>query len=722
MSIFDKRDNKKTDESKENKQSGNFAGSMFNSVDENKLLNKIETNQRYAETGGQRGKIEKAWHDEYLLYQGGGKQWDTSVGFRSEKGKKRNFNSEDNFVFPMVQNIVASLTVRTPIVTVGETEPQDKDAADVLKDLLPAIAYRNKFTDEYKKIVEQFVKYGPAIGYVAWDQHWIGGSGPNKWVGEIKMQYVKKNEFFPDPAIVDLETRLQDCSFINLKQRKKIDWIKDTWKEKSKYVIEDSVDIPEGDDNEGPDSQQATLITSFHKGVPAFISKEWKADFLKKAEEAEAAGLPYKARDFRDMAKGTLKGVHCAYKVGAILLDYVPYIYDDGLYPFVYRVEYTDEGQPYGMGENRNVMSPQIMHNKVDEIEVMAMLGQGLGGGFYTKAAMSNAQRDEFLDNVAKPNVWHQVNNIHEMEPRKAVQVPSNIINYKNSKRDIVDTITGNTAILQGISPGANVPYATIKDLGARSDLRMKCRANTLSSFLVEMYQLVINRIGQFYTEERTYRVLGDRKLASFEKEAFEVLSYIAGMPQGTAPEVQIQAMIELMKAVKLQKREIMTGQFKREMLVKKWQREIMTDETGAEKPLYEEFIPEFDIRAKAMDERPSDPDYYIEFGMNLFAKGAMGLKALWRTITDGKFPTMEEVIAEIEEMQQAQQQAQQAQIEAQQQAQQQQQEYGVKKQAMQNESVEKQVNTKAMANMLMKMKENEQAQQAAAQAQQTIV
>ena len=93
------------------------------------------------------------------------------------------------------------------------------------------------------------------------------------------------------------------------------------------------------------------------------------------------------------MANGILKGVHCAYKAGNVLLDYVPYIYDDGLYPFVYKVLYTDEQQPWGMGEIRNVVKPQILYNKADEIELGAMLGQGLGGYLYNKGAISATQK-----------------------------------------------------------------------------------------------------------------------------------------------------------------------------------------------------------------------------------------------------------------------------------------------------------------------------------------
>ena len=158
---------------------------------------KIDNAQLYAE-GGKRPDIERDWEDEYKIYIG--KQWETSQGFRSERGRKRNFNSQDNFVLPMVENMLASLITTTPEGEFSGTEPEDDTAAEVLNDLVPFILSRNNFRDQWKKIVRQGLSYGPFIGYVSWDQHWIGGSGPNRWVGEVRTRFLKKSEFYPRPS------------------------------------------------------------------------------------------------------------------------------------------------------------------------------------------------------------------------------------------------------------------------------------------------------------------------------------------------------------------------------------------------------------------------------------------------------------------------------------------------------------------------------------------
>jgi hypothetical protein len=634
--------------------------SSHNSQEEGKLAVEIDNSQQYAE-GGKRTEIERDWEDEYKIYQGGGKQWDTSKGIRTPKGKKRNFNSEDNIVFSTIRNMVAPFSA-PPTTDISGVEQGDNEAAETINDLVASALYRNKFPEQWEKMVLQMTNYGPIIGYVPWDQHWIGGSGPDRWVGEVRTLFVKKEEFFPDPAIIDLEERLQDCSYINLKQRKKLQWFKDTWPEKGQYVLEDTLDIPKGQEDEGQDPQQATLITHFHKGAPYFVSDFWKKRFLEKAQEAEQVSqLPYYAKDLRDMAAGTLKGVHCAYKAGTILLDYVPYIYEDGLYPFVYKVLYSDEKQPWGMGEIRNIVIPQILHNKADEIELGAMLGQGLGGYIYEKGAVSATQKEEFMDSLAKPNTMNEVTDVNRIKPKPTIQVPANISMYKDNKKIMIDTITGNTAVMQGQSLGANTPYATYAELGARADARMRHKAKVLERFMVEFVEMIERRILQNYTEGRKYRILGDRQVAKVQSEAYKTLQQIASMPQGTPPEEQLQALVNLLEFVKQQAQMPKTATYSRKLLVRTWDRETITetDESGqpVKQTLKEEFFPEFDNRVKVMDERPTDRNYWTNLATATLGK-ALGVKNFWKIIDEGKLPRIEDILAELEDMKTSQDKA----------------------------------------------------------------
>jgi hypothetical protein len=317
------------------------------------------------------------------------------------------------------------------------------------------------------------------------------------------------------------------------------------------------------------------------------------------ADEADSQGLPYAAQDYRDMASGKLKGVHVAYKADSTLLEYVPYVYDDGDYPFVFRVLYADEKQPFGMGEVRNLMIPQILHNKADEIELGGMAAEGLGGAYYKKGSIDKSQLNSILAHNSKPGALHEVNDPSGLLFRTGVRVPPSITNYKEHKQRIIDTVSQNTAIQQGISPGANVPYATVEALGARADVRTKAKIEIIEDFLKEVGLKIIKRAGQFYTEKRMFRITGERQEQAKANQVYGVMKQISMMPPGTPPDLQMQAMVELLSI--------------------------------------------------------------INIAMGLLGKG-MGLKAFWKTIDDGKFPPIDDILQELDQQAQAAQQQQMAQ------------------------------------------------------------
>jgi hypothetical protein len=448
----------------------------------------------------------------------------------------------------------------------------------------------------WRKIVLQFLGYGPAIAGVLWDPDWIGGTGPDRWLGDVRIININRKEIFFDPAIINLEERLQECEFITRKPRKKLSWIKERWPKKGQHVgSENNTDDLQ---DEGQDPRQAYVIEHWHRGKPWTVPEEAKAKYLEQAEIAETMEQNlYKAQDLRDMAKGELKGIHVAYVANGVFLGYEPYVYEDGLYPFVYKILYHDENSPFGFGEIRNTKIPQVMHNKADEIEIEAYSREGLGGGYYKEGAISAKQLDEIEKNAGKGGMWLKVNNVHEMKEREGVKTPTSLTNYKEHKQRMVETVAANTPIQQGLSPGANVPYSTVAELGARTDIRTKQKIEVLEDFLTELNKLRINRFKQFYTEDRYYRLKG-----KFGKK--------------------------------------IEGAFNAGEMYRTWEREGEEGMTS-----FEAYVPEFDVSVKIMDEKPNDREYYTRTGFELLSANGMTIEDLWETIDEGEFPPKEQVI-----------------------------------------------------------------------------
>jgi len=573
---------------------------MKNILEEQKIASEILRNQENAESvrkndsTGEFGSVEQVWEDEYKIFNGN--QWGTSFAYRSKEGRQRRPNSIDNFVFPAIMNMHAIITNSTPEVTIEQVGENDKDISQKLTYISRFNDKRNNFSALWKRMVLQYLSYGPIIGSVMWDSEWMGGKGPDRWVGDVRLMYIDRREIYFDPAIIDLEFRLQECSFVHRKYRKKLSYIKTRWD------VEVSEEHNTNDiTNEGSEPNQAYVIEAWHRGLPKIMPKK---EVLRLQEKAfrDKDNDYYRYQKCLEQSRGTVEGIHLAYYSNGILLEYIPYVYDDGLYPFIYKTLYFDENTQHGFGEIRNVKVPQVLHNKADEIEIEAMTRTGLGGKYYMKNAVTPRQLNEIKQNAGKGGMWHEVDNLNGIADKETVSVPASITNYKEHKQRMVETISQNTPIQQGLSPGTHVPYKAIAELGARTDIRTKGKVEVLEDFLKEMNQLRINRFAQFYTQDRYYRIKGEGN-------------------------------------------KIVQGSFNSDEMFFEWSREEIADETGNIDVKKERFVPDFDVSVKIMDEKPTDRNYYTATAADLYKSNAMDIESLWYTLVEGKFPTKEEVL-----------------------------------------------------------------------------
>ena len=613
--------------------------------EENEFLTELVAEQDEAETW--RMPVETKWDDEYKAFVGD--QWNLSFAKRSNDGRKTHPNPVDNFIFPAVMGMTNTITATTPEIALevsdGDNETDDTELEKKITDNIANILDKNKFPAVWKKIVLRGVMYGPFIGTVLWDNDWIGGVGPNRWVGEVRIIAQKQSEIYFDPAILDLEERLQECSFINRKFRKKLQYFKDHW-DNGKYVQVESNDEVE----EPADNSQAWLIEHWHKGKPKFMPEWRKQELLNRAHSympPSAMVDEFKAEKYQQMSEGKVDGVHVAYATRDVFLEYVPYVYEDGLYPFVYKVLYVDEKSPYGFGEIRNAMNPQVMHNKADEIELEGMCVEGLGGKLFQKGAVNPKQLNFITQNNHKGGMWAEVDNVALIKDREGTKVPENIAVYKEHKQRMVETISKNTPIRQGLAPSGNMPYAAIAELGARTDTATKGIVETLEDFLKEMTQLIVNRIKEFYTEERVYKVQEEK--SNVDVSLFRKLKQVAQMPVGEEKYSAIANIIEQMNNPAPEK----YGTFSVQDMTRTWEREPAGyDENGEQTPpKIETYMPDFTAKVKVIDERPTDRNYYVTLAQTLYNAGKLDEETFWEVIEEGKFPPKEIVLDRLEKM-----------------------------------------------------------------------
>jgi hypothetical protein len=555
--------------------------------------------------------IEEQWEDEYKLLRGGGLQWTTNMAYRSRKNRMKRPNSEDNFIHTAIHIQTANITANAPEVRISGKK-QHKEQSTKLTHLCRYNDARNKFYSSWKEIVREYVAYGPAIIKVCWDSEWIGGTGPDRFIGDVKIEHMPKEDTLFDPAVTDLEKNLQKSRYVGFRSRQFIKYIQNRWERFANAVQYDTVD--DNYINEGIEHESVYLYEMYYKGFPEYMPEDRKKELRERAMLKEEQGDHYKARDLYDMAEGDIEGVHLAYYCNDILLEYIPYVYDHGLFPVAFSTRYKDLKNQWGYGEIRNVKIPQLLHNKADEIEIEAMCKEGLGGGYFQEGSISQKQLDNIVENGAKSGMWFPVQDLNGIKERTGVKVPQSITMYKEHKQRMVETVSVNPAVAQGQMPSANAPFKAINMLAGKVDIKTTSASEKLKDLLIEVNKLRIKLFEQFYTEERYYRYTDS----------------LHNMHEGTF------------------RNEEMFDVWSRELS----QEEIMNPETGqleiVQKEMIEKYVPDFDIEVTILSKKPDDRDYYTNLAFELHNRGILTEKHLLFTLDEGRLPDMEEILQDM--------------------------------------------------------------------------
>ena len=550
------------------------------------------------------------WENEYKCYKGD--QWNLSFMNNSKDRRTTRPASIDNIVFPTVEYKKYILTANTPetvvrVLTNDISDDGELDGASkMLTKAVSSILYRNKYSMTWTRSILQGLMHGMLIARVSWDGEWVGGTGEDRWIGEASVDYIKKENFFADPNIDDWEINLQYCAYVMEKQNKPLSWYKKKYPDKADYI--------QLDENTLRDYQkeEADLYLYYHKGTPKDVPSDWKEIFKDKEKDSQD---PLVKEKYKEYANGELEGVHLAMYSGGVLLEYIPYIYEDGLYPFAYKVIHVDEKNQWGFGEIKNIIQPQVLLNKVDEMEAEAYSKQGLGGYLYQRGALSPQQKKQFTEHSHKGGALLEADWVEGIKPMQPVQVPNSISNYKSYKYTMVGEIGGYTNIQKGDAK-SGTPWKAIKDLGARADTRTIGLINKAEMFHREVVELVVSRIKEFYT--------GTRKLIAFENNVPFKMS------------------------------------FEPSYIKEQWKRNV------GEEEVIESYYPELDIRVNIVDAKPTEREYYINLANMMHDRGLIDRQSYLETLEDGKLPQKEVILERLKLLEQQQMQQLQAEQQAQ--------------------------------------------------------
>lgn len=548
------------------------------------LVQKALARLDWCKSSTDRKSFEQRCDDAQRFWKGD--QWSgiKSYGIpgRSAESKKLHPNPVDNYFKAHIEGLVGDITDRPPDIQLRPREPGDEDSARLMEEVVHYIWYRNNGDRKLEFAVRRACLYGPLIAKVYWDPDWVGSPG-NPFIGDVRFFNVLPTQFFVDPRIKATENGvIQQAEFVIYAVRRSLAYIKKHYPERGGEVTADSyaayVDTISGPAEEaliGDDDSTALLIEYWYKGQPM------APDFPKVEREILAP---------KDIERAD--GVHVAIIAGGVLLKHVTYAAP--YYPFVMEWLYPSDDSIYGYGDAHDILMPQLIINKLNEIAIEGAALASQGNWVVEDGVVRNVKY--FQKFASRGGSVLPVADIQRVQRQLGGNVPGSLFMHYRQEQQAMEAVSGRYDIAQGRSPRNVRAASAIAMLLQQAGGRVRQRARAVASFIEQITHMIIDLVLRHYTEERMIRVVGKDGALSWK--------YVS-----------------------------------RESFLK---RKVVVDPLTGEETV-EEYTPEFDVIVTSGTDTPVSKAYYTDLAVQLFQLGVIDDIALLEIL---QFPRWREILA----------------------------------------------------------------------------
>jgi hypothetical protein len=378
-----------------------------------------------------------------------------------------------NYIAYVVDQKSPQLTNNRPRGLILPTAPPDAPVAKLFTQVTDVIAERVELDGTIAEVVPTGLLLGIGWFKVYWDNSKSGGQydplnpqRSNVWKGDICIESPDPSNIYHDPQA----HRVEDCRYIIYAVPKTVEWIKE------KFGIEVG-------------SEQ-----TFETEIYARPS----------ADQAKNRVMLY---EYWYKENGTINVVYAA---GGRVLKRIEKVFKHGRYPFVAFVPKKKRKSLVGISEARNIFANQKLLNKF--LEMLSRNTMLTANPILLVDDQSGVNPQQF---VAKPGLVQQVRGLKDgnkpmmwfQPPQISSDVPMTIdklVEFIERMGGVYDANTGET-------PGGVTAAAAIQMLVEQGSIPIKGIAANLHRAVKEVYELMIELIKEFYTEERYIRITDDQ-------------------------------------------------------------------------------------------------------------------------------------------------------------------------------------------------------------------
>lgn len=445
-----------------------------------------------------------------------GLYWDLINGDSTKNSKTKEPEPVTSFLFSTVVQKHADCMDNFPKPTTLPREESDIETSETLTEVLPVILKLNKFKKAYSLASYDKIKHGVGIYGTFWDSDKADG------LGDVTVKAINLLNLYWEMGVDDIEDS-DNVFMLSLLSEKKL---ADDFgiNEKAKRVVE-----PKRYAHAKGDITKMTVVVDwYYKKVNSegkkvlhlckFIDSN-NIIFMSEQEPEYAETGVEPPKEMQNVAAptemGNLDGNDAAPDLDnitditteeqAVNHDYIEEgLYDHCQFPFDLDILFPDKSSMVGFGYIDILKNPQIYIDKLDQIISSNALKAGKVRHFVKREGFANPDAvldydQEIIETNGNPNdvvKQFQLNTLHPY-----------IMQHRQSKINELKEIASNNEFNRGEGGKGVTAAAAIQMLQEEGNKTSRDMISYTYEVLENVFSKIIHLLGQFYDENRTFRI-----------------------------------------------------------------------------------------------------------------------------------------------------------------------------------------------------------------------
>jgi hypothetical protein len=437
---------------------------------------------KYKEAKNFKRNYDKDWDKWYKLYSGA--HWEAN---------RPSWKSDPvvNFIFATIETIIPIMTDSSPTITVVPTMPDDATNAEVFSQIVKRSWVSNEMQLKLPTILKNVLKYGTGFAKVWWNPKL------SKGMGDVAVSVVDPRHVYPSPGAIEID----DAAYMIYAANVPLSTVERDYPN-VKGLIPPGVWDEDLSINKTVTAQgggKVALIGPIQSTDGSTVS--WPAGTSPNAASYDRGRM---CTIVELWSKEDDDSMRVTIMANGVLLKDEPTPFQHGEYPFIKFIDYVIPSCFWGMGDIQQLEKLQDNINK--------RRGQTQDILRITGNPPIIADADSGLNPKAmttRPGTIIFKNRGTEVKWLQPPILPASLFQLQELDKQDFDSISGIYDVTQGKKPSGIEAASAITELQEAAQTRLRHKVRNMESGLYRMGRQIISLIQQFYTEERTIRLVG---------------------------------------------------------------------------------------------------------------------------------------------------------------------------------------------------------------------